>query len=233
MNIHIALVGPLEAIKNGIRIYAAVDKMYLLYSKTSEHSIEAIKEKLQVFQLQGVICEEVRSFDFYSVFNTIIKIARKESQNKECHFFINITGGPKIMPVAATLAGYIIGAQTYYLMKPQDLAEDSSIAETRLELPMKNIFYPNPVKSIQFKILQLINEKKGRGGVEGEDISQKEITKETGEKPQVISYNIKQLNRNGLISVSIDKEDSRKKYISITNPGKLALTISSDIIIKR
>jgi CRISPR locus-related DNA-binding protein len=220
MNIHIALVGPEPVIITGIRKYSAVDKIYLLYSKTSKVKVGTIKRKLQDFEIKDVVSNEIKSFSFHSTFNTIIEIGKKESTNKNCQFFVNITGGTKIMSAAATLAAYVINAQAYYIMTGSDLAEDSSIIEKIVELPKTNIFYLNPLDSTQIEILRLVDRRGGR-------VSNEIIRKEIETSAQALSYNIQRLQKKKLINLSIDERDSRKKDVSMTDAGKLAILLSN------
>lgn len=59
----------------------------------------------------------------------------------------------------------------------------------------------------------------------GGKISNETIRKEIETNAQALSYNIQRLQKKKLISLSIDEKDSRKKDVSITDAGKLAVSL--------
>lgn len=217
LNIHIALVGKTEGpILSGIQQYGAVDKVYLLHS-TGEDGTEQIanniKKSLEPLGINKIIFKIIDPFSMSNIVEVLTDIAREESTN---NLFINITGGTNLMAGAATAASFFVGAQAYYIKIASKLPKGKSSKDLLVELPVPKIPYHTSLEQTQISILKSIAKKNGR-------TSNKIITDELKMSPQIISYHIKELQRKKLIVADINKNDSRKKVLSLTNAGNLVL----------
>jgi DNA-binding MarR family transcriptional regulator len=83
-----------------------------------------------------------------------------------------------------------------------------------VEIPVPRIPYHKSLEDTQLAILQLVASK-------NQEISNALISKNLNLSPQVVSYHIKELQKKKLITVGFGLEDSRKKFLSLTNAGYL------------
>jgi hypothetical protein len=214
VNIHIALVGDNEGpILSGIQQYGAVDRVYLLHSSKTEQIAKKIKIILEPLGIKKIILKIIDPFSMSNIVEVLTNIAKQESSN---NLFINITGGTNLMAGAATATSFFIGAQAYYIKIPNKVSENIPSKSLLVELPVPKIPYHNSLEQTQISILKSIAKKNGR-------TTNKIITNELKMSPQIISYHIKELQRKKLIVTDTDKNDSRKKVLSLTNAGNLVL----------
>jgi CRISPR locus-related DNA-binding protein len=219
MNVHIILVGdtkdPLIATFN---LYGSIDKVYLLHTEKSKPVAKEIEQEIKPLAIRAIYYRKVEQYDMNSIVNAITDIAKNEFDNS---LFINITGGTKLMSGAATAASFFVGAQAYYVITPNGLPPDSPIMNRLVELPVPNIPYHNSLTGTQLDILRLVSKRNGK-------VSNKMIKEMLGLSAQTLSYHIRQLDKKKLVTLYEDENDSRMKYLLITNSGKLVVSWSKD-----
>jgi CRISPR locus-related DNA-binding protein len=217
MNIHLILVGDTkEPLVATFSLYGSIDKVYLLHTEKSKTVAKEIDQEIKPLAIKEIFYRKVEQYDMNSVVNAITDIAKSESENS---LFINITGGTKLMSGAATAASFFVGAQAYYVITPKDLPPNSPVMNRLVELPVPNIPYHNSLTGTQLDILRLISRRTGK-------VSNKMIKEALGLSAQTLSYHIRQLDKKKLVMLFEDEGDSRMKYLSITNPGKLVVSWS-------
>jgi DNA-binding MarR family transcriptional regulator len=216
MNVHVALVGnKVEPILTGIRLYSAIDKLYLLHSQETKDKAQEIKIKLDAFGIKRIVFRTIDPFSMNSTVNAMTEIAKEESSN---NIFVNITGGTNLMAGAACAASYFIGAQPYYVLDQTKLPNRRS-KDLLVEIPVPKIPYHNALEQTQLKILQLIDNK-------GDKAFNKVIREEINMSPQAFSYNVKQLVKKNLIVMTTDEFNTRSKKLRLTDAGKLVFSWS-------
>ena len=197
-------------------LYGIIDKVYFLHTEKSKTVARGIEQEIKPLAIKEVYYRKVEQYDMNSVVNTITDIAKEESENS---LFINITGGTKLMSGAATAASFFVGAQAYYVITPKDLPPDSPVMNRLVELPVPNIPYHNSLTGTQLDILRLVSKRNGK-------VSNKMLKEALGLSAQTLSYHIRQLDKKKLVTLYMDENDSRMKYLLITNPGKLVVSWS-------
>ncbi len=226
MSVHIALIGrTAEPVLTGYRHYGSIDSLYLLHSPdTGEFKFrvkaQEVKDRLRGIGFNNVILKQIDAFDMYSIINTILSIVEKE----ERPIFINITGGTNLMAGAACAASFFVGAKAYYVLgKTGSEPSESKV----IELPVPNIPYNRVINKTQLRILAAIRKSET-------PISATHIRWELDISPQSLSYQLKELAKKRLITVSrgyssnagpkaIKKKDNRMLTVELSNAGKLVL----------
>jgi DNA-binding transcriptional ArsR family regulator len=213
LNVHIALVGKTEEpILNGVYAYGAVDKLYLLHSDLTKSTATKIKKILKSSLAREIILRDIDAFSMNSIVNRIIEVARSESYNNR---FINITGGTNLMAGAACAASFFTGSQAYYILNPNDLPKGTPRIDQLVKIPIPKVPLFNAIEGMKIRILQFLTTKI-------DCTSSKLIRKEMEEvSPQLISYHLKELEKMELITLSINKDDSRTKIVCLSEAGKL------------
>ena len=212
LNIHIATLGH-DPSKNRVnkgpivhgtfRNYPNIGKLYLLCSHIGDQ--DEVREDLKNVKNLEIHARQVDIDDFSDIISKIIEIHTEEKRSRsDVRFFVNVTGGTKIMTCGALVGANYIGAQAYYVSERNEEAIE-------LTLP---IIPPQNLVPTQRKIVQLVAEKTW---------NQTRIAEKLALSPQTVSYNCDKLEKYGYLSITPDTRDKRKKDISITPMGKMAL----------
>jgi len=213
LNIHVATLGhdmKTDTANKGpiieaIQKYPSIAKLYLLCSHESD--VAETKKDLAIFRTLVIEGRKIYPFDFSDIIGTIVEINRMERRlNPDARFFINVTGGTKVMSCAALVGANYIGATAYYV-KGED---GQSIELSPPKIP------PESLTELQQKIVKLLD------GFE-EGMMQTKIGQELGTNAQKINYNCKSLQRSGYLEIGSDKDDGRATRIRLTPMGKMAL----------
>jgi len=212
LNIHIATLGhdlntgkgnkgPI--VDGGIQSYQNIDTLYLLCSHIAD--ADEIKTDLQIFKKLMIHAIPIDKDDFSDIIGTIIEIHSNETKKaSDMKFFVNVTGGTKIMSCGAMVGANYIGAQSYYVSKEKEEA----IELTPPLVP--------PTKLVE-------NQKRIVREVLKKDLHQTQIAHRLNVSVQRVSHNCKQLQKFGYIDIIQDKKDRRATIIQLTPMGKMAL----------
>lgn len=205
-NLHIATVGnTVEPIIEGIRTHP-IDDLFLLYNEGSHKEAIDIKKSAEKWKLNCRLTE-VKQFDIEDIF---VKILLIKTKNPSSRISINVTGGTKVMSNAAFFAGYMIGANIYYIRKASD---NESLQECVINYPVPKIQMED-IDNNQKRILAYLLKE------ETEIFSgTTELSSKLNLKPQLISYHLKKLENANLISI---KKKGRINILSLTGAGRFA-----------
>ena len=212
MNAHIVPHGRVTShVKRGLRAYSGADKVHLLTSEAFEEEGVELRSELEEFGYD-VESHLIDAFDLRSVVDTIVSIAK---QHLGDDLFINITGGTNLVAGGATSSAFFIGATPYYVLEPQNGAEDVDDLVMKLPAPTQPLTFE--IEGLQRNVLTTLGkwDEEGRTGV-----IMREIGEELGESDQKISYHINQLKDRGLVE---SKTAGRSKHVYLTDVGKLYL----------
>lgn len=205
-NLHIATVGKtIGPITDGIRAYP-IDELYLLYNEGSVEEAKKIRNTAENWKLKCHMVE-INQFDIEDIFVKILLIYRR---NKRSRIFINVTGGTKIMSNAAFIAGYLLGANVYYIREAQ---ENESLQDCVIELPVPKIQLED-IDENQKRILSHLLVNKGMISTGTSELSKKLLL-----KPQLISYHLNRLEAANLIN---NEKKGRINIIKLTGAGRFA-----------
>lgn len=197
--------------KRGLRAYSGADKVYLLTSDVFESEGIGLEADLQEFGYD-VESSLIDAFDLRDVVDTIVSIAKKHAGD---NLFINITGGTNLVAGGATSSAFFIGATPYYVLEPQDGAED--IDELVMELPAPSQPLTFEVEGLQRELLVTL----GNWADEGKTgVIMREIGDALGESAQKVSYHVEQLEDRGLVE---RRPSGRTKHVHLTDVGRLYL----------
>ena len=193
MHIHIATVGKIhKVVTDGLRVIPGIEKVYLIHSAEYEDSAMEVSNYLHDINTP-VVLVKVDKYDFQGVMDNIAKIQETEDPTGPHKYTINITGGTKLMAFAALSSAYFIGATVYYISD-----DEKATLEDRL-LTIATTRAPKTGKSDRKSrdILKFIfEESHSRCAVTNQDIENR-----FGLKKQQVSYYIKNLREDGLITV--------------------------------
>ena len=212
LNIHIATLGHDPKTNKGnkgpivdgtFQNYSNIDKLYLLCSEVSD--VDEIREDLKIFKKLKIQHVKIDKDDFSDIIGKIIEIHAKETKTiSDVKFFVNVTGGTKIMSCGALVGANYIGALTYYV----SIDDEKAIELNPPLVP------PSDLVEKQQKIVQLVTKK---------DMYQSHIAEKLNISVQLVSYNCKRLKKYGYIEIIQDPKDRRATLIHITPMGKMAL----------
>ncbi len=192
MHIHIATAGKItEPILKGLKLIPGIEKVYLLYSKTYRESAEEIESYLDNLRTPAELVQ-VAEYDFQNVMDTISAINDKEKETGPHKYSINVTGGTKLMAFAAYSSAYFIGATVYYIQEREDLPLEEQILTI---LTTKAPKYTKSDKKGRV-ILRYIYE----GTLDNGVITNQDIEKKFGLSKQQVSYYVRNLREDGLIT---------------------------------
>lgn len=220
MHIHMATAGKVtEPILKGFKLIPGIEKVYLFYSGQYLESAEEIAEYLHKGNTP-VELVSVQEYDFQDVMDKISQAVEKEKQTGPHRYTINVTGGTKLMAFAAYSSAYFIGATVYYVQDRSDLPLDEQI------LPILTTKAPRNTKSDKKgrDILKFIYEKTVNNGT----VTNQDIETRFDLKKQQVSYYVKNLREDGLITTENGRYDPatnttnyRYNTIRLTQQGQM------------
>ena len=162
----------------------------------------------------------VDEYDFQDVMGHISDIQEKEKQNGPHKYSINVTGGTKLMAFAAYSSAYFIGATVYYVKDGDDLSLEESLLTILTTKAPKNSKSDKKGRDI----LKYIYEKTINNGT----VTNQDIEIKFNLKKQQVSYYIKNLRENGLITIENgiydpvkDTTNYRFNSIKLTQQGHM------------
>ena len=210
LNIHFVTVGHAkgEAISKGPVIetfqnYQNISRLYLLCSH--EKAIREISNELKLFRRLEVVGIEIDPFNFTDIIGKIIEIHGKERKiEPKANFYVNVTGGTKVMSCAALVGANYIGAIAYYVRED----DEKSIELTPPKIP------PQDLTVIQRKIVKAADKR---------PLTQTQIHNTLNISIQKVNYNCKSLEGYGYLNIMAHESDGRATLIHLTPLGKVAL----------
>ncbi len=186
--------------------------VYTAFSREGKERAEnAIDEVLRTLRMLGIeaITEILRSpWDFLSIFETMLTDLTKHSGND---IVFNLTGGPKTMTVAATMASVLIGIPLVYFPE-----EEEKVRLEAIDLPVLKLPYSSLLTQGQRRVLAELVDEGGRA------MSAK-ISRALNITPPSLEYHLKNLLEAGIIEVTPFKEDRRHRIVEMTPSGRLIM----------
>lgn len=233
MSVLIATVGGTESVvKLGFRMIENVEKVILVPGKPFEQVMEKSEIKLdkkkaepvqKAYELKKsledfgakVEIHEVNPLDFTECLVNIIKLIH---ESLEKNVVVNVTGGTKILSLAAMNAACMCSCEAFYV-------QEKGSGDIKIDLPISSPGYFNKKIGEQAqKILAYLLEKQVRLEKPMEEYSEDElkylrigeIARGIGVKPQSITNKLKMMKSDGLITI---KEGSVKRRKTENNPA--------------
>ena len=215
MHVHIATVGTSTApVLKVINAISGIDKLYLLHTDGSLNCAEEIRV-LCKDMIDEIHLIKVPISDFMMIVNAIYGIHREEYQ-KGVDFSINITGGTNLMTAAACYSSYYIRAKMYYSNKVE-----GSVKEQVIEVEAPKAIDVSNYNELTRKILRYILSEVDQGN----RVSNVNIADHFSASRQIVSYHIKLLTADGLITqedyTANGKKNGRMKNIRLTPNGTM------------
>lgn len=227
MHIHIATLGEkTDPVIKGLKTIPGIEKVYIIYSEGYEGSKEVVANYLEK---GGTPCESVpvSAYDFDGVMNIVADIQKKEGAIGRHEYSLNVTGGTKLMAFSLYSSAYFIGATVYYVQDRDDLP----LNEQLLTILTTRAPKTGRTGRTARKILGFIYERTANRGT----VSNQDIEAEFGMTKQQVSYYIRNLRGDGLITVDSglqDPESGRTNYrfnsIRLTQQGFMEAKFTRD-----
>lgn len=149
-------------------------------------------------------------FDLIGISKRIRSDMREWKRRGSKIAIFNIAGGTRPTSSAALLACIMEGVPTVYM---HDVTHDE------IALPLLEIEYSKILSPKERKILSIIRKKENRK----KPLSGIDLARLFGVTKATMNYHIKQLLKKGVISLTIDPEDSRRKIVSLQPTVELLL----------
>lgn len=185
--------------------------IYTAYSPEGKARAEkALKDVIKVLRQLGVEHGSVvlRSpWDFLPILERMLKDL---SELSEGDAVFNLTGGPKTMTVAATMASVLLGIPLVYFPEEENVGKDV------IHLPVLRLAYSGLLTNGQRRVLNEIEKRGGRA-------RSADVHQALGISPPTLEYHLTKLGRAGVVRVTTMEEDKRHRLIEITPSGKLIL----------
>ncbi|MFQ5905547.1 MAG: DUF6293 family protein [bacterium] len=203
-----------EKLLAAIRPAPNVEKVMLFtaYSPEGKEKAERAEKEVRVVLRQlGIECQSIvlkSPWDFLEIFESMLKsLADLASHN----LVFNLTGGPKSMTVAATMASVLLGIPLLYFPE-----ENERVKQEAIHLPVLKLAYSSFLTESQRRVLREIQR---RGGTaKGAD-----VYAALRIRPATLDYHFKKLKKLGVIDVKPMEQDRRHRVVTITDAGRLLL----------
>ena len=189
MHIHIAILGDrTEPVTKGFGLIPGIDKVYLICSDKHPESALSVGVFLSGRNIEFVTIISDDS-DFSRIADTVLRIAIREGPSGPHCYSMNVTGGTRLMALAACHSACSIDATVYLIQESNGQDPDSL-----LTIPTVKVLgrYSGKGESI----LRFIHERTLNGG----SVSNRDIETEFGMKKQQVSYYVRDLRESGLIT---------------------------------
>lgn len=227
MHIHIATLGEkTDPVLKGLKTIPGIEKVYLIYSEGFEGSKDVIVNYLEK---GGTPCESipVSAYDFDGVMNIVADIRKKEGAAGKQQYSLNVTGGTKLMAFSLYSSAYFIGATVYYIQDRDDLP----LSEQLMTILTTRAPKVSKTGRKARKILGFIYERTSNHGT----VTNQDILVRFGMNKQQVSYYIRNLRDDGLITVDsglLDSESGKTNYryndIRLTQQGFMEAKFTRD-----
>ena len=219
MHIHIATIGKTyQVVIDGLKSIPGIEKVYLIHSEEYLESAQTVANYLDNIHTPVELIQ-VDRYDFQGVTDHIARIKETEDAEGQNKYTINITGGTKLMAFAALSSAYFIGATVYYVSDD----EKKPLEEKLLTIATTRAPKTGKADRKEREILRFIFEESSNG-----TISNSSIEKRFGMSKQQVSYYVKNLRADGLITTEsgrCDPETGSTNYrfntIKLTQQGMM------------
>ena len=217
MHVHIATVGyQPEPVKKAFNAIPGIDKVYLLCGEKFHEK----GEELVSFFENGMAKAElvlINGFNFNEIIQNIYRIYHM-NKGRKTEFSINITGGTNLMAAAACSSAFFIGAKIYYV----SWDDNKSLSEQLVEIPTPHTPNLDSLKPFTKDVLKFIYEEDCNGSI----ITNSTISNHFGRVKQNISYHVKRLKDEGLITAERGVIEDGKVLnnlvsLNLTDQGRL------------
>ncbi len=174
-----------------------------------DKSEKAEQEVVKVLNQLGIDYRSVvldSPWNFIEIFRSMLKDLSRVSDN----IVFNLTGGPKTMTVAATMASILLGIPLVYF------PEEEEVRLQAIHLPVLNLAYTSLLTDGQRRVLREVEKRGGQA-------RSADIHRTLGISSPTLEYHVKRLEKLGVIRVEPMEEDRRHRLIEITQSGELIL----------
>jgi len=222
--VHIAMVGSaVEPVISGVINKGATDIYPIISEKFWPEKLDELKQRLSGSVIihdnvngKSLKVNPFRVDSFISILEMIIDIVEGHPKD-DTKFFINLTGGTKLMSAVAEAGAVLTKSQAYYVVNPEE-NERVNQREYVIDLPWHSMM-PLDLDKSRILILKCLNENpsglsnKGIIGLYPKEFTSRKIT-----------YHLKDLEKTGYI-----KRKKKGRYtINMIEPwGKIALRIAN------
>lgn len=172
----------------------------IFYHSDHERSRKARDQVVEYCEQRNIPVRPIElrdAFDLIQIAKRMRDDVRRERSGGNAVAKFNIGGGTRLMSSGALLACVLEGIPTTYV-------HDDSLAE--FPLPLLQIEYSTALTPKQKETLLFLISHDG-------PVTQTELSEELGIHKATVNHHIKELRKKGLVSVTIDPKDSRKKII--------------------
>lgn len=221
--VHIAMIGSVvEPVISGVINKGATDIYPIISEKFWPEKLEELRTRLS----GSVIIHDningkplnVNPFmedSFIKILDMVLDIVENHPV-KDAEFFINLTGGTKLMSAVAEAGAVLTKSQAYYVINPED-NEDGDIRESVIDLPWHSMM-PLDLDKSRVLILECLN-KRPNGSSNSGIISENQKIFSS----RKITYHLKDLERSGYIT---REREGRQTINKIAPWGRIALRIA-------
>lgn len=172
-------------------------------------ALKNVEDALRQMEVQMEHREFSSPWDLCGMLETLIRDLLKEKTDE---IIFNLTGGPKTMTVAVTLACLFLGVKAIYI--PEKSGDNRA-----LELPLFRIPYSNVLTGGQLRVLRAIEEFRPE--------SLDELAKRLRLKNATITFHIQKLEQLGAVVLKQNPLDRTIRVPQLTEAGRIMLIAES------
>jgi len=173
--------------------------------RLSMAALRTVEDALRQMEIQVEHREFDSPWDLSGMLEKLIRDLLKENIDE---IVFNLTGGPKTMTVAVTLACLFLGVRAIYV--PEKTGNKRAI-----ELPLFRIPYSNVLTRGQLRVLRAIEEFRPE--------SLDELAKRLRLKNPTITFHIQKLEQLGAVVLKQDAHDRLGRIPNLTEAGRIML----------
>lgn len=227
MKIVLATIGKTaEAVRPTLRHEAPLDRVVLV--RYGEHKrlklgTERTRKMFKNAGIQVRVVELEDGYDFAGVLKQVIEAVDQEERTlpppREDHEIVfDVTGGTKVMALAAFTAAWKLGKRVVYNDETADEADE------HVQLPVEGLRENGPLSETAMRILQYVQEVHRPVSL-ADAVSAVAAKKEAARARSVVAYHLDRLAQRGIMERVDDPRDRRLVRYQLTAAGEVALLV--------
>ncbi len=189
-------------------------------AKTKERALArvALKQVTDTLEAMGMSYEH-REFTSPWSFSDMFRVLLRDLQSHRPEEVVfNLTGGPKTMTVAATMACLMCGVRVIYV--PEELAAPGA----PVELPLLRIRYSQVLTPSQQRVLRAIHETS--------PATLDELARYLRLKNATVSYHMERLEKMGAVTLHLEEGKRSSKRPRLTTAGEIMLLAEETLALR-
>ncbi len=181
----------------------------------AENAVQRVTDTLQALGTTYEVREFTSPWEYFEIFQAFLRDL--QAYRPEDVAF-NLTGGPKTMTVAATMACLMHGVRVVYV------PEEFGARNPPIELPLLRIRYNEMVTPAQHRVLRAVRERA--------PFSLHELSQTLRLQNATVTYHVDRLVKLGALSLLPDKRNRNIRRPSLTPTGEILL-LADEVLTRR